>query len=78
MTMSDSNVRDRLDAKHKRNDEQRIEAIKRWASYIESAPPEEWGPQLNKLVNAQIQSARDSQLPAEHYRRVSEAAHTDE
>ncbi|EJN56919.1 hypothetical protein [Halogranum rubrum] len=76
--MSDSNVRDKLDAKHERNDERRIEAVKRWAAYVESAPPEEWGPQLNKLVNAQVQSARDSQLPAEHYRCVSEAVQTDE
>ena len=71
--MSDSNVCDRLDAKHEQNNEQRIEAIKRWASYIEATPPEKWGPQLNTLVNSQIQSARDSNLSADQYRRVSDA-----
>ena len=71
--MSDSNVRDQLDAKHERNDEQRIEAIKRWASYVESTPPEKWGSQLNTLVNSQLKAARDANLPAEQYRRVSKA-----
>jgi hypothetical protein len=37
--MSDSNARERLDAKHERNREQRIEGIKRWVEYIESNPP---------------------------------------
>lgn len=72
--MSGSNERDRLDAKHERIDERRIEAIKRWAAYVESSPPEEWGSQLNRLVNAQVWAARESGLPAEQYRRVSEAS----
>lgn len=71
--MSDSNVRNDLDAKHERNDEQRIEGIKRWVSYLETAPPEEWGAQLNTLVNAQLQSARETNLPAAQYRRVAES-----
>ena len=71
--MSDSSVRDQLDAKHERNDEQRIEAIKRWASYVESTSPKKWGPQLNTLVNSQLKAALDANLSAEQYRRVSEA-----
>jgi hypothetical protein len=71
--MNGSNARDDLGTKHERIDEQRIEAIKRWASYIKTAPPEEWGPQLNKLVDSQIQSARESEITPEHYRRVSDA-----
>ena len=71
--MSDSSVRDQLDAKHERNDEQRIEAIKRWASYVESTSSEKWGPQLNTLVNSQLKAAQDANLSAEQYRRVSEA-----
>lgn len=72
--MSDSNGREDLDAKHERNEAHRIEAIKRWVSYIESTPPETWGPQLNTLVNAQLQAARDANLSADHYRRVADAA----
>ena len=32
--MSNSNLREQLDAKHERNDQQRIGAVKRWASYL--------------------------------------------
>ena len=38
--MSDSDELDALEAKHERNREQRIEAVKRWAEYIKDNPPE--------------------------------------
>lgn len=76
--MSDSNEREALEAKRQRNDEQRIAAIKRWVTYIKEQPPETWGPQLNSLVDAQVQAARDSDLPAEHYRRVERSGTVDE
>ena len=71
--MSDSDELDALEAKHERNREQRIEAVKRWAEYIKDNPPEVWGPQQNKVVNAQLEAARESGLDADHYRRVRNA-----
>lgn len=71
--MSDSDLREALDAKHERNHEQRIEAIKFWIEYIEDNPPEIWGPQQNRLVDSQLRSARESGLDAELYRRVERA-----
>jgi hypothetical protein len=62
--MSDSNVRDRLDAKHDRNREQRIKGIKRWIEYIESTAPETWGPQQNAVVNDQLDAAQSVRTSA--------------
>lgn len=73
--MTDSEGRDDLATKREQNDSDRIEAVKRWAAYVRENPPEKWGPQLNELVNAQVRSARESDLPAEHYRRVADADH---
>jgi len=53
--MTDSNE---LDAKHERNRAQRLEQIKRWAEYVRTHPDEEWGEQVNTIVDAQLQSAR--------------------
>ena len=74
--MTDSDLRDRLDDKHERNQELRLDAIRRWVEFIEEHPPEVWGPHQNKLVESQLQSARESGLDAEHYRRVREAGET--
>lgn len=71
--MSDSKLRDELDAEQARNREQRIGAIKRWVAYIEANPPEVWGPQLNDLVDSQLKSARALDLDPEHYRRIERA-----
>lgn len=72
--MTDSDGRDRLDEKRRRNREQRIESIKRWVRYIEENPPEKWGEQQNRLVNSQLEAARESGVSAEQYRRVERAA----
>ena len=71
--MTDSDLRDRLDEKHERDRELRLDAIRRWVEFIEEQPPEVWGPQQNRLIESQLQSARESGLDAEHYRRVKEA-----
>jgi hypothetical protein len=71
--MSDSNERDALAAKHERNREQRIEAVKRGVEYIREHPAEEWGAQQNRLVKSQIESAQASGLDVEHRRRVDDA-----
>lgn len=72
--MTDLNVREDLDAKHERNREQRIEAVKRWVEYIESEPPEVWGPQQNAVVNDQLDAAQHVGTSATHQRRVKDIA----
>ncbi|PSQ67423.1 MAG: hypothetical protein BRD24_00415 [Halobacteriales archaeon SW_9_67_24] len=53
--MDDSND---LDRKHARNDAERRCQIRQWAEYVRTHPDEEWGRQVNTLVDSQIQSAR--------------------
>ena len=72
--MSNSNAREDLDAKHERNREQRIEGIKRWVEYIESEPPETWGPQQNAVVNEQLDAAQSVQASADHQQHVEDVA----
>ncbi|MDZ7850134.1 MAG: hypothetical protein U5K70_04765 [Halodesulfurarchaeum sp.] len=72
--MSDSNVSEDLDVKHERNREQRIEGIKRWVEYIESEPPETWGPQQNAIVDGQLDAAQSVQQSAAHQQRVRAVA----
>jgi hypothetical protein len=62
-----------LAAGRERNDGQRIEAVARRVAAIREQPPESWGGQQNRLVNSQLESARQSGLDAEHYRRVDRA-----
>lgn len=69
--MTDSD--DPLAEKHERNREQRIAAIKRWATYIEENPPEVWGPQLNSLIESQLEAAQQSGVSAAQRERVREA-----
>ncbi len=70
--MSDSNTRKHLEAKHERNREQRIEAIKRWVEYIKSEPPEAWGPQQNAVVNDQLDAAQSVQTSTAHQQHVKD------
>ena len=72
--MSDSNTRERLDTKHQRDRERRIEAIKRWVEYIEAEPPETWGPQQNAIVNDQLDAAQHVESSACHQRKVKTVA----
>ncbi len=71
--MTDSDERNRLVEKHDRNRGQRLQAVKRWARYIRTHPAERWGPQQNRLVNAQLQAAREADLSVEHRQRIDEA-----
>ncbi|WP_254543891.1 hypothetical protein [Halomarina pelagica] len=68
--MSDSNVRDELEAKRGRNRQRRLAGIKRWVEYVKTHAPEEWGEQQNRLVDSRLGSARRSDLDVEHRRRV--------
>jgi len=72
--MSDSNAREHLGTKHERNREQRIEGIKRWVEYIESEPPETWGPQQNAVVNDQLEAAKSVGTSAAHQQHVKDVA----
>ncbi|MFC7079023.1 hypothetical protein [Halorussus caseinilyticus] len=47
-----------LEEKHADNREERIQFIKEWAEYVRTHPDDEWGEQVNKLVNSQIRAAR--------------------
>lgn len=70
---SNSGGRDALDAKHERNRQQRLTAIKRWVAYIRAHDPEEWGDQQNRLVDSQLESARESGVDVTHRQRVDRA-----
>jgi len=72
--MSDSNTPEHLDAKPDRTREQRIEGIKRWVEYINSEPPEAWGPQQNAVVDAQLEAAQGVRTAPSHKRRVQQVA----
>ena len=47
-----------LEEKHAENRRERLEFIKEWAEYVRTHPDDEWGPQVNKIVNSQLESAR--------------------
>lgn len=47
-----------LEAKLARNREDRYRQLLAWADYVASSPDEEWGRQVNSLVDSQLQSAR--------------------
>jgi hypothetical protein len=72
--MTDSDVLEHLDAKLERNREQRFEGIKHWVRYIESEPPEIWGPQQNAVVNDQLDAAQTAQTTATREQRVKDLA----
>ncbi|MFB6196947.1 MAG: hypothetical protein ABEI52_01590 [Halobacteriaceae archaeon] len=72
--MSDSHGLDQLAEKHERNREQRLQAIKRWVAYIQSEPPDTWGPQQNAVVNDQLDAATHADMSAEHRQYVKEVA----
>lgn len=72
--MNDSNRPDGLDAKHGRNREQRLAAVRRWVEYIESEPPETWGPQQNAIVNDQVEAAQSVPTSAARQQHVRDVA----
>jgi len=68
--MNDSGQSDRLDEKQRRNRRDRLERVRRWAEYVRDEPPEDWGPQQNAVVDAQLESAREADLSADHLERI--------
>lgn len=55
MTTNDSEA---LERKHARNDAERLRQVEQWAESVRTHPDEDWGRQVNELVDAQIESAR--------------------
>lgn len=47
-----------LDEKHARNREARRRQIREWAAYVRTHPDEDWGEQVNVIVDSQLQTAR--------------------
>jgi hypothetical protein len=68
--MSDSSPSDALAAKQRANEADRLASIRRWVEYIRETPPSVWGEEQNRFVNAQVEAARESDLDADHKRRV--------
>lgn len=71
--MSISNHLEELRAKHERNREARLEAVREWARYVREQPVEVWGPQQNALIDSQLESAQASDIDIEHRLRVEAA-----
>jgi hypothetical protein len=44
--------------KHARNRAERRREIREWAAYVRTHPDEDWGEQVNRVVDSQLQSAR--------------------
>lgn len=74
--MTDSDKREALSEKHERNRDQRLGQIKQWASYLRSEPPEKWGPQLNSLVDSQLEAARNTSISTEQRQRIERISRT--
>lgn len=49
-----------LEEKNARNREERLRFVRQWAEYVRTHPDDDWGEQVNRLVNSQIQSARNA------------------
>jgi hypothetical protein len=47
-----------LEAKHERNQRQRYAFIKEWAEYVRTHPDEDWGEQVNIIIDSQLEAAR--------------------
>lgn len=71
--MTDSNGPDDLESKHERDRERRIDRVKRWVEYVETHEADDWGTQQNRLVDSQLESARQSGIDVEHRQRVERA-----
>jgi septal ring factor EnvC (AmiA/AmiB activator) len=69
--MSDSSRSDALAATQRENRQDRLEAIKRWVEYMETNPPSVWGDEQNRLIDAQVAAARESDLSPAHRKRVA-------
>jgi hypothetical protein len=50
-----------LEEKRARNREERLRFVREWAEYVRTHPDDDWGEQVNKLVDSQIQSARNAE-----------------
>lgn len=49
---------DQVDGHLARNQQERYAFIKEWAEYVRTHSDDDWGEQVNRLVNSQLESAR--------------------
>lgn len=61
---------DPLADRREQNRRDGLESVYRWVEYIQNNPPEVWGPQQNRIVESQLESARETDLSVEHEREV--------
>lgn len=66
-----------LDAKHARNLAERRQQIRAWAAYVRTHPDEDWGDQVNTIVDAQLQSARHFEDERPEIDRLRRPNHSD-
>lgn len=67
-----------LESKHTRNREFRREEIRRWAEYVRTNPDEDWGAQVNTLIDSQLASARHHEHDRPDIDELRESALLDE
>lgn len=67
-----------IEEKQARNRARRLEELREWANYVRTTPDEEWGEQVNTVVDAQLQSARHFQDERPDPDRLRESALFDE
>jgi hypothetical protein len=68
--MPDSDPDDPLAERREQNRREGLAAVERWAEYVRNNPPEVWGPQQNRLVESQLESARQTDRSVERERAV--------
>lgn len=52
---------ERVDESLARNREQRRAFVVEWAEYVRGHPDDDWGEQVNRLIDSQLESARHLQ-----------------
>jgi hypothetical protein len=68
--MPDSDPDDPLAERREQNRREGLAAVERWAEYVRNNPPEVWGPQQNRLVESQLESARQTDRSVEREQAV--------
>ncbi|MFB6176473.1 MAG: hypothetical protein ABEI99_04900 [Halobaculum sp.] len=61
---------DPLADRREQNRREGLESVYRWVEYIQNNPPEVWGPQQNRIVESQLESARETNLSVDHEQEI--------
>lgn len=65
------------DPKLGRDDEDRYRQIRRWAEYVRTHDADEWGPQVNELIESQLAAARAQQFDRSDLAHMRDPAEED-